>query len=93
MVLHALTLVIQRRLIADVARCEALADIRVPAPLCPPDISPAGSRLVEPSRLQAVHRLSLSYPHRGSAGEVLAFYASHGAAVPSPSEAARRAHA
>lgn len=80
MALHALTFLIQQRLIADVERYERYVELVVlPAP-CPLDVSPAdfshAAELIESSRRLAAAQLRRPRPARGQA-DVLAFHGRH----------------
>lgn len=82
MALHALTLMIQQRLAADVERYEPYAQLVVlPAP-CPVSISPAdfshAGELIVRSRRLAERWLARPYARRGQA-DLLAFHGMHSA--------------
>jgi hypothetical protein len=78
MVLHGLTVLVQHRLAADVARYETVVDLRVVPPLCPITVSPADfgqtGELIDRARAATeawlaapgptrIHQASLLEPH------------------------------
>lgn len=77
---HALTLILQQRLIADVERLALHADIRVLPPLCPLSVSPVDFRhageLIARSRAQARDWLAAGPPV--GAADQLRFHPAHG---------------
>jgi NTE family protein len=80
MALHALTLLIQQRLISDIERYERYVELVVlPAP-CPLSVAPADFRhaadLIAAGRRQAAARLRRPRVHRGQA-DLLAFHGRH----------------
>jgi NTE family protein len=82
MALHALTLLIQQRLITDIERYERYVELIVlPAP-CPLDVAPAdfghAAELIASGRRQATARLRGPRAHRGQA-DLLAFHGRHAA--------------
>jgi NTE family protein len=80
MALHALTLLIQQRLITDIERYERYVELIVlPAP-CPLDVAPAdfghAAELIASGRRQATARLRRPRACRGQA-DLLAFHGRH----------------
>lgn len=71
MALHAVTLAVNQRLAVDVARFEAVADVRVIPPLCPIAISPIdfshSASLIERSRAATRQWLTTSHRTTGQA--------------------------
>ena len=82
MTLHALSFVIQQRLIADVERFSDRADLRIAPPLCPLAVSPADfghtAELIARSYQQT--RGWLRAGGEGLGAGVLSFHGAHGAA-------------
>lgn len=79
MAVHALTLVLQQRLITDAERLAAHVDLRILPPLCPVAVSPVdfgqAARLIERSREGARAWLRAGAP--GGTVEVLRFHHAH----------------
>lgn len=80
MALHALTLLIEQRLIIDIERYERYVDLIVLPPPCPLSVAPGdfghAADLIAAGRRQAEARLRRSRPHRGQA-DLLAFHGRH----------------
>lgn len=79
MALHALTILLQRQLIADVERNAPRAQIHVMPPLCPLSVFPGDFRhsaeLIE--RARETTRLHLAHPRRDGSAAALAFHGRH----------------
>ncbi len=76
--LHSISLLIQQRLMADVARFEGQADLRVVPPLCPIDVSPIdfgrAAELMSRSHDATATWLGASHGPRLDQAHVLAFH-------------------
>lgn len=86
MALQSITLLVQQRLIADVARYQGKLDLRVMPPLCPLSVSPLDfshtSELIERSRASTARWLD-STPQMGDQTDLLRLHR-HSPSVPEP---------
>jgi NTE family protein len=92
MALHALTLLLQGQLIADVERNGAAADIRVLPPLCPLGVSPADFGHTDEliARAEQATRSWLRAAGARGGPELLAFHGRHRSTRTSSTESIRR---